>query len=186
LIWFAFLPNVQPLFLDSSFDPRPKELTLCAKATKEEYWIFSFFFYFLFWSRDWSQLFVALQLFLCISGCLVLATTKKRQLPLNMEKMITSVLNWCHMRNTDQKSSLQHLTAQKTRSPSFSAKVHITITKFKWNSIQIRQTNSKATTYLFFRGIFKRTITGKNLQRWNFKDWMPQVRSNRFTFRYYY
>lgn len=141
-------------------------------------------FFFFWWGG--SQLFVAQPLYVCISVCFVAATIKKRQLPLNMEKMITSVLNWCHMRNTDQKSSPQHLAAQKTQSPSFSARVHITITKFKWNSIHIRQTNNKATAYLFFRGIFKRMITRKNLQWWNFKDWMPQVRSNTFTFRYYY
>lgn len=32
------------------------------------------------------------------------------------------MLNWPRMRNTDQESSLLYLVAQKTRSPSFSAK----------------------------------------------------------------
>lgn len=46
----------------------------------------------------------------------------------------------------------------------FCEEVHITITELKSNSIHIRQINIKAITYLLCRGIFKRMITGKNLQ----------------------
>lgn len=56
-----------------------------------------------------------------------------------VEEVFTLVLNWYCMRNTDQKSSLQHLAAQQTLSPSFSANVRKQITEFKSHSIHTRQ-----------------------------------------------
>jgi hypothetical protein len=71
-----------------------------------------------------AQVFVADPLYVSTSVCFP-DTIKNGKMPPKRKKRLTSVLNWFHMRNTDQKSSLQYLAAQRTQSPSFSAEVHI-------------------------------------------------------------
>ena len=63
----------------------------------------------------------------------------------NLSEQFTSVLNWCHKRNRDQKSSLQFLAAQKIHSPAFSAKVGIQNSCVNQSIIMLARRKSEQT-----------------------------------------